>query len=270
MEPDPDIAVLGLGAMGRRVAMRLLAAGHGVTAWNRSATLLDGAVMQRDPAQAAATAGVVLVCVRDDEASESVWSDASAGLRPDATLIDLSTITPKHARRLAARFGERFLAAPMLGSRPQIEAGRLALLVGGAGETLERVRPLLDAVAGSVVHVGDAGAAACLKLAANGLLVAQLAAAGELLEMLRDGGVDVYAAAGVLGSLPVTSPVLAAALVRVGGGDLPPNFPLDLVDKDLGYLLAQTAEAPVLEAARRRVRARDPRADVLSLALAGP
>ncbi len=147
------------------------------------------------------------------------------------------------------------------------KAGLLALLVGGSSETLERVRPLLDAVAGSVLHVGDAGDAAALKLAVNGLLATQLAVAGELLDMLRDGGVDLHAAASVLGTLPVASPVLSAALPRVLGGALAPNFPLDLVDKDLGYLLAQMAEAPVLEAVRRRVRAGDPGRDVLSLSV---
>jgi 3-hydroxyisobutyrate dehydrogenase len=249
--------------MGRRVAVRLRDAGHRVDAWNRSAVEL---ATHADPASAVAGASTVFVCVRDDDASEEVWSAAAPGLAPGAALIELSTITPKQARRLATRFGARFLAAPMVGSRPQIEAGLLALLVGGSPETLERVRPLLDAVAGSVLHVGDPGDAAALKLAVNGLLVTQFAVAGELLEMLQDGGVDVHAAASVLGALPVASPVLSAALPRVLGGALVPNFPLDLVDKDLGYLLAQAAGAPVLEAVRRSVRARDPEHDVLSLA----
>jgi 3-hydroxyisobutyrate dehydrogenase-like beta-hydroxyacid dehydrogenase len=265
MEPDPDVAILGLGAMGRRVATRLLVGGHRIAAWNRSVAELSGAAIHSEPAQAVAGACAVLVCVRDDEASEAVWSAAAPALEPHVPLIDLSTITPKQSRRLASRSGQRFLAAPMIGSRPQIEAGRLTLLVGGPVATLERARPLLDAVAGSVIHVGDAGDAACLKLAANGLLAAQLAAAGEVLEMLRQSGVDVPAAATVLGALPVASPVLAAALPRLGGA-LPSNFPLDLVDKDLGYVLAQTARAPVLEATRARARARDPHADVLSLA----
>jgi 3-hydroxyisobutyrate dehydrogenase len=266
MKVLPPVAVLGLGAMGRRVATRLLDGGYRVAAWNRGGADLDRAVLHHEPADAVAGALAVLVCVRDDVASEAAWTAVAAALEVHTPLIELSTVTPGHARGLASRFGERFLAAPMIGSRPQIEAGLLTLLVGGSAGTLERARPLLEAFAGTVQHVGDAGDAACLKLAANGLLAAQLAATVELLEMLREGGDDLPAAAAALADLPVASPVLAGALPRVGGGaDLPPNFPLDLVDKDLGYLLAQTAGAPVLEATRARVRARDPHADVLSL-----
>jgi 3-hydroxyisobutyrate dehydrogenase len=266
----PPVAVLGLGAMGRRVATRLLDGGYRVAAWNRGDADLDRAVLQHEPTDAVAGALATLVCVRDDVASEAAWTAVGAALEAHTPLIELSTVTPGHARRLASRFGERFLAAPMIGSRPQIEAGQLTLLVGGSLGTLERVRPLLEAIAGRVVHVGGARDAACLKLAANGLLAAQLAASGELLEMCRDGVADLQAAAAVLATLPVASPVLAGALSRVvSGDDLPPNFPLDLVDKDLGYLLCEGADAPVLEATRARVRAGDPHADVLSLASPG-
>jgi 3-hydroxyisobutyrate dehydrogenase-like beta-hydroxyacid dehydrogenase len=270
-----SIAVLGLGAMGSRVAARLVDAGHEVAVWNRTkgaAAPLQtrGAQVHPDPSLAVADAELVLVCVRDDAASADVWAAAQSALSDGVPRVDLSTITPQQAQRLASSLGPSFLAAPMIGSRPQIEAGQLTLLVGGPSDTLERVRGVLEDIAGSVHHVGDAADAARLKLAVNGLFAAQLAVAGELLEILRAADSDVAAAAALLESLPVTSPVLARSLPRILQGDAAPNFPLDLVAKDLDYLIQQAGDhgTPVLDAVLQRVRARGPKDDIIALATA--
>jgi 3-hydroxyisobutyrate dehydrogenase len=269
------IAVLGLGAMGSRVAARLLDAGHEVAVWNRTASAAAplrarGAIAHRQPRLAVADARLVLVCVRDDDASAAVWSATENVLRNETPRLDLSTITPQHAQRLATAFGPSFLAAPMIGSRPQIEAGQLTVLVGGERDTLERVRPVLDDIASAVHLVGDAADAARLKLVVNGLFAAQLAVAGELLDTLRTAHTDLPGTARLLSSLPVTSPALARALPRIIEHDIAPNFPLELVAKDLDYLIREAADhrPPVLEAVLRRVRARNASDDIVALATA--
>jgi 3-hydroxyisobutyrate dehydrogenase len=268
-----SIAVLGLGAMSSRVAARLLDAGHEVAVWNRTQSAAAplqtrGAQAHPDPSLAVADAEHVFVCVRDDAASADIWAAAQSTLSDRVPRVDLSTITPQHAQRLASSLGRSFLAAPMIGSRPQIEAGQLTLLVGGASETLERVRGVLEDIAGAVHHVGDVADAARLKLAVNGLFAAQLAVAGELLDILRAADGDLPAAAALLESLPVTSPALARSLPRVLERDTAPNFPLDLVAKDLDYLIQQADDrgTPVLAAVLQRVRDRDPTDDIVALA----
>jgi 3-hydroxyisobutyrate dehydrogenase len=274
MRPQ-SIAVLGLGAMGSRVAARLLDAGHEVAVWNRTQSAAAplqtrGALTHPDPSLAVADAELVFVCVRDDAASADVWAAAQSALSDRVPRVELSTITPQHAQRLAGSLGPSFLAAPMIGSRPQIEAGQLTLLVGGPSDAVEHVRGVLEDFAGDVHHVGDVADAARLKLAVNGLFAAQLAVAGELLDILRMADSDIAAAAALLESLPVTSPVLARSLPRVLEGDTAPNFPLDLVGKDLHYLIRQAGDqgTPVLDAVLQRVRARGSTDDIVALATA--
>lgn len=258
------IAVLGLGAMGSRVAARLLDAGRPVAVWNRSPAAAQelearGATLADDPAAAAAGAAAVLVCVRDDEASTAVWAALRSGLGDGALAIELSTISPAQARRLAAELGDRFVESPMVGSRPQIEAGQLQLLIGAEPATLERARELLEQVAGGVHHIGRPGDAAVMKLVVNGLLAVQMAALGELLDVVRGAGLEERAAAELLAALPVSSPAVARSVDRIVGRQTAPAFPLELVAKDVGYLLGEAgdpARAPVFTAVQEALAGR--------------
>lgn len=266
------VTVLGLGAMGRRVASRLVEHGVPVRVWNRTATTagLPGAVTAASLGEAVTGAAAVLVCVRDDAASRAVWHAAAPSLRDDAWRVDLSTVSPAHARHLADLLGARFLEAPMVGSLPQVDAGQLRLLVGGDAGALDVLRPLLEMVAGRVDHVGPVGHAAVLKLAVNGLLATQLLVLGELLDVLRRSEVDLGAAAELLASLPVTSPALARSLPRVLAGDTTPAFPLELAAKDLRYLRAAAGSSQLLavvgDAVDRAAR-HDGTRDVVALAM---
>src|ERR1700761_3541667 len=137
------IAVLGLGAMGSRMAANLLKAGHQVTVWNRTpdvaaALVAAGAKQVLTPREAAMGADFVIAMVRDDEASRTIWlapeTGALAGLAKDAIAIESSTLSPSWVRELGgvvAKKGVAFLEAPVAGSRPQAEAGQLVYLVGG-------------------------------------------------------------------------------------------------------------------------------------------
>ncbi|MEM9612040.1 MAG: NAD(P)-dependent oxidoreductase [Actinomycetota bacterium] len=262
-----SVAVLGLGAMGSRMAARAAAAGHRVAVWNRTPDaarrLADQApVVVADEARAAVVgADVVVAMVADDEASQSLWLDADTGvldaLEPHAVAVESSTLSPSWIGSLAERCAARerpFVEAPVVGSRPQAEAGALVVLAGAEPGALDRVRPVLSTWASAVRHLGAPGAGAEAKLAVNGLFATQVAAYAEMLGFLGRSGMPTEDAAGFLAALPITSPALERILGLVTADDLNPNFPVRLVAKDLAYLVAAAdergAELPTATAAR--------------------
>lgn len=259
------IAVLGLGAMGSRMAARLIDAGYEVTVWNRSpaalTSLIDRSVrIAASPAEAAEGAPVVIAMVRDDDASRAVWLDAGTGaihgLSPDAVAIDSATLTPDWTRTLGRTLAERgvaFLEAPVAGSRPQAEAGQLIYFVGGDPDVLARVEPVLRVMGGAVHAVGPLGSGAVVKLAVNSLFGIQVAAMAELIALMHGCGLDPAAALEVIGATPVCSQAAKGAGVAMLGDAFPPLFPVDLVAKDFNYIAATAAgvdaRLPMTEAA---------------------
>lgn len=255
------VSILGLGAMGARMAARLLDAGHTLTVWNRTSARADalaarGARPAATPRDAAAGAELVIACVTDDAASHAVWhgpDGALAGLGRGAIAVESSTLTVGSVNRLAeavADAGAAFLDAPVAGSRPQAEGGTLVYLVGGDARTLDRARPVLGAMGGAVHHVGPTGHGAAMKLAVNALFAIQVAAVGEWFAALRAAGLDRDRIVDVLSAVPVTSPAAAGALGAIARGAFDPLFPIDLVEKDLGYAVELAEEAPSTAAAR--------------------
>ena len=232
------VSVLGLGAMGARMAQKLLAAGHTVTVWNRTPRDIEGAATAESALEAAAASDVVISMLRDDDASRSVWDDALEGVTAGTTVLEMSTLTPDRARTLGASVleaGARFLDAPVVGTRPHVEAGILTVLVGGEAGVLEDVRPVLDAFAGTVRHVGPVGAGMAAKLAVNALFAVQAAAVAEMLAALEGEGIAPAEGAALLASMPTASPVAARLGELIAQGATAPNFPVELVAKDLGY-----------------------------------
>ena len=276
-EPTPtsdpfNVTVLGLGAMGSGIARNLASAGHRVTVWNRTrdraATLADlDLAVAPTPAAAVANADVVIAMVRDDEASHAVWlgpDGAAAALPATAIAVEGSTITPAWAVELAHAIRDldrSLLEAPVIGSRPQLAARSLVSLVGGGADLLDRVRPVLTTYSGVVRHCGDVGAAAVTKLAVNGLFAAQVAAFAETVGFLQRNGVPVDATTEFLSNLPITSPGLQRILGLFAAADYAPNFPIELVAKDLDYLVAAAAvvgaELPVAAATAATFAAAD-------------
>jgi len=257
------VAVLGLGAMGSRMAAGLLAAGHGVTVWNRSiekaqALVELGAEVVDTPKIAATGAEFVISMVRDDEASQQVWLDgdgALAGMAADAVAIESSTLTLGWVKQLSAACDAKkiaFVDAPVAGTRPQAEAGKLIYFVGGTAENFAKVEPLLSVMGGAVHHAGAVGNGAVIKLAVNGLFGVQVAAIAELLGFLQGCGLDGAAAMEIIGATPICSPAVKGAAGAMLAGKFAPLFPIELVEKDFGYVAAGAdavgAEVPVVDA----------------------
>ncbi|WP_243384547.1 NAD(P)-dependent oxidoreductase [Geothrix alkalitolerans] len=258
------IAFIGLGAMGQRMAQALQRAGHSLSVHNRhpeaqALLVAQGTAAASTPRAAAEGAEVVFTMLRDDSASEEVWTHPVRGIlaqaRPGQLLVECSTLSPGWVARLATlaeRCEAAFLEAPVVGSRPQAERGALTFLVGGPVEAATRATPWLQAMGPAVHWVGPVGSAARLKLAVNALLAIQAAALGESLGWLRRAGLE-EAAWNALMELPVMSPAAKAQLRLIKEGMHAPLFPVDLAAKDLGYARAaareQGAEAPLTEAA---------------------
>ncbi|MEL6347109.1 MAG: NAD(P)-dependent oxidoreductase [Myxococcota bacterium] len=264
---NTTVAVLGLGAMGARIAQRLLDAGWPLVVNNRTkaradALLAAGAEWADSPRMAATQADVVISIVTDSPAAEAVWFDAergaALGLRPGQIAIEASTLTPAAIASMGSRLAETgavFLDAPVVGSRPQAEAGKLVSLVGGPEDAVEAARPILSAYSGGVKRCGAVGQGTVMKLMVNALFGIQVAAFSEIFGFAEAHGIDPQTAAAALGGLPITSPALAGVCGLIAQGRYAPMFPIDLVEKDFRYALDAAAEAgaqtPVAAATRR-------------------
>ena len=244
------VAVVGLGAMGGRIARRFLGAGHAVVVWNRTAERMAelaevGAAPAATPAEAARRAEAVVTMVSDPAALAAVTegeSGVAAGVAPSATVIEMSTVGPAAVSRLASVLpeGTGLLDAPVLGSVGEAESGSLTIFVGGPGTLAERWTPLLSAL-GSPIHVGPLGAGAAAKLVANSTLLGTLGVLGEALALADGLGLSRDAAYDVLAATP-----LAAQAERrreaVETGEYPVRFSLSLARKDAD-LIAEAAAA---------------------------
>lgn len=249
-----NIAFLGLGAMGSRMALHLVRAGHAVTVWNRDAAKAEplaraGAAIAGTPRAAAEGADIVFSMVTDDGSARAIWLDASDGaingLKRGAIAVECSTVTPAFIRELHRALdgrGARLLDAPVAGSRPQAEAGQLIFMVGGPAEAMETARPVLAPLAAQILHVGATGQGAVLKLAVNTLFAAQLESVAELLGFLTRNGFGAEEAAGLLAQFPIVAAPIAGAAKMMAAKVTAPLFTIDLIEKDLGYIL-ETAQA---------------------------
>jgi 3-hydroxyisobutyrate dehydrogenase len=245
------VAVVGLGAMGSRIARRLLNAGHEVVVWNRTpgkaAELTElGADAVESPAEAARRAEAVVTTVSDAQALRDVSEGPSglvAGAEASTTVIQMSTVGPAPVLRLASALpaGAGVVDAPVLGSVAEVEAGTLQILAGGSDELLERWTPLLSTL-GSIVRVGPVGAGSAAKLVANLTVFGAVAAVGEAFALARALGLPSEVAFDVLAVTP-----LAAQADRrrpsIESGEYPPRFSLSLARKDAAMILDAAAAA---------------------------
>src|SRR6267143_5654027 len=251
-----NLGFIGLGAMGSGLAERLRRAGHSMTVFDRSAKRLEaltakGAAAARTPAEVAARSEIVLSCVADDAAVEAVLlgrAGALDGVLPGALIVDLSTVSPLTSRLVAdaARVKDAaFVDAAMSGSTPQAEQGALVVFAGGQPGAIERARPILDTIAKTVVHMGQAGAGSTMKLVVNTLLGAGLQILAEALALGEKAGIDRERLAEVLGETAVISPAQRGKLANAVANEFPSTFPVRLMYNDFNLILAHAAALAV-------------------------
>lgn len=252
MSSPRKIGFIGLGLMGRPMAMNLLKAGHSVTVWNRTSSraqelVAAGATLAKSPREAAAASDILFTIVSDPPALEEVlWGHqgnndgALAGLRPGSIYIDSSTVAPALTRRVAAVCAEhdvRYLDAPVTGGDWGAREGNLVFMIGGGVDTLREVEAVLGVLGKKWFHLGANGAGQTVKLAMNAILALQVGAMAEALALVNKAGLKGEQLIEVMQSSMARSGVLDIKAPLMVKGDFKPSFPLRLMHKDLGLAL---------------------------------
>jgi 3-hydroxyisobutyrate dehydrogenase-like beta-hydroxyacid dehydrogenase len=220
-----SVGFVGLGAMGERMAARLVAAGHPVVVWTRSGRTLVGALSASTPADLAARVDLVAGCLLDDAAVEAVYlgdDGLLAGAARGTVLLEHGTFSPALARRVgdeAAGRGLAFLDAPVTGGPEGAADGTLVTMVGGDIGALGRHRATIAAYLGAVEHVGPLGAGLALKLVNQHLVSVHLGAAAEAAALLAAAGIAADRALAVLMGGWASSAMLERELPRALSGD---------------------------------------------------
>lgn len=246
------IAYLGLGIMGRPMAMNLVKAGHDVTVWNRTPRNLEGARTAASPAEASKDAEVVWICVTDTKAVEAVLFGPGGVvevLRPGVTVIDSSTIAPQMTLDFAARVrakGAEFVDAPMTGSKIGAENAQLLFMVGGPENTVALLDPLFMALGKKVIRVGETGAGGSAKLGMNLMIASIFEGFAEALALTGKLGVPPEKLVELIQSSMVRSGVTDYKTSFVLKQDWTANFPLHLMLKDI-HLMLDAARQEKLE-----------------------
>jgi 2-hydroxy-3-oxopropionate reductase len=253
-----SVGFIGLGIMGRPMALNLCRAGYELAVWARrpetTRALTDaGARAYRAPAEVAARAEVCFTMVSDSADVEEVilGRDARdrdalrAGLKAGDLVVDTSTISPSVTRRIAHELeavGVQLLDAPVSGGERGAIDGTLSIMVGGPKDAFERARPLLEVMGGHVVHVGEQGAGQVCK-ACNQLLVGQtISAVAEALLLAEASGVEGAKVRDALLGGFASSRILEVHGKRMLDGDYTPGFKARLHQKDLRIVLEAAYE----------------------------
>jgi 3-hydroxyisobutyrate dehydrogenase len=256
MGTEIEVALLGLGTMGRGMALNLRKAGFPLTVYNRTrakaeALAAEGIRAEESPARAAQDATVVLAMLADDPASRAAWlgeDGALAAMRPGSIAVECSTLSPGWVAELneaAQSRGLRLVEAPVTGSRAQAEAGQLNFLVGADREALTQVEPVLRSMSREIHYLGPVGSGAQLKLINNFLCAVQVTSFAEALAWIERTGLQRDTALEFLKKGAPGSGILAAMSDRMTRRTYEVNFLLRLMAKDLRYAQAAAAQQGV-------------------------
>lgn len=245
------IAFLGLGHMGSGMARRLLAAGHSLTVFNRTAARAApfanlGARVADSPCAAAQKADVIIGMTADDESSRAMWLGEEGALAadnsPDALAIECSTLSHDWVLELARQVrgrGFRYVDAPVTGLPDSAAAGTLTLLVGAEPADLDAARPTFASLAARVLHFGAVGQGTVYKLLINLMGAVQIASAAEGMVLAERAGLDLKLVADAIASGQAASPQVVRNVRRFVAGDhgANVNFTPALRLKDIDYAL---------------------------------
>lgn len=247
-----NIGFIGLGVMGRPMALHLVKAGHALSVYARRAAtaqpLTDaGATLRASPAEVAAASEVVFTVVTTGSDVEDVALGEGGlihGAKPGSVLVDMSTIAPGTARHIAEKLAERgvgMIDAPVSGGeRGAIEA-TLSIMAGGPAEVLERVRPLLEKLGKTIVHIGPSGAGQVAKACNQMIMVANIEACAEAIQLANASGVDATRVVKALSGGSAGSRVLEFFGGKMAARDFKAGVEARLHHKDFGLLMNEVA-----------------------------
>jgi 3-hydroxyisobutyrate dehydrogenase-like beta-hydroxyacid dehydrogenase len=251
------IGFLGLGIMGSRMAANVARAGFPLSVWTHTPGKAErwavehGASAYATPADVAAHSDIVVSMVVDGAQVASVLLGEHGVIeaaREGLLCVDMSTIGPVDARRVAAAMRERavpMLDAPVTGSSPRAEAGSLTIMVGGETGDYARARPVLETMGELIVRVGELGQGQMLKLINNSLGAANAAAVAEALLLARATGIDLDALVEVTSAGSGASAQLALKSGAMREHDFTPMFKTAHMLKDVRLCLQEAESAGV-------------------------
>lgn len=252
------IGIIGLGRMGAAIATRLQSCGHDLVVWNRTPDKAKGLVeagagLGETPAAVVDQSEVIITCLLDENALETVFGGVQGILAADVNgklFIEMSTVQPKIQRALAERItvkGGAYVECPVSGSTGPAREGRLIGLVGGSSEDVARARPILEQLCRRIEQAGPVGSGASLKLAVNLPLVVYYQALGEAYSLCRHLGLEPERIVDLFSDTSGGANILKArgAMIAKGmSGDdpQPVTFDVDSFRKDLRTMLAEGEE----------------------------
>ncbi len=239
------VGFIGLGVMGRPMALHLARAGHELHVWARRPATCAGlpATVHATPAELGAACEAVFTMVTSSADVRAVALGENGlreGMAADTVLIDCSTIAPDAARDIAAQLAQKrihMLDAPVSGGAQGAQEATLAIMVGGEETVLARVRPLLEKLGQRIVHVGAAGAGQVAKACNQMIMVAAIEAVAEALHLARAAGVDAGKVREALAGGSAASRVLDVMGKRMVERDFAAGIEARLHHKDFGLLL---------------------------------
>ncbi len=254
------IGFIGLGLMGKPMALNLVRAGFAVRVLSRSPQPVEelvaaGAESASLPSDLARQCDVVITMLPDGPDVRSVLSGPNGlleDLRPNSVIVDMSSISPETAKELASevkRRGSWMLDAPVSGGEIGAKSGTLSIMVGGEREALERVRPILEKLGSPerLVHVGEAGAGQLCKVCNQLVIGGALAAVSEAFALAKKSGVDGAKVRQALMGGFAASRVLEVHGERILQNNFVPGFRAEMFNKDLRIAMetARSHEVPM-------------------------
>jgi len=239
-----QIGFIGLGIMGKPMAMNLMKAGFTLTVYNRTATkcepLVDaGAAAVSSPRKVAECSDAIITVVSDSPDFEAVLFGEDGvwyGLKEDQIVIDMSSISPAATQRQAARLRDRkveMLDAPVTGGEKGAIEGTLTIMVGGKREIFDRCLPIFQAMGKTIEYAGQSGSGQKTKLVNQILCAQHIVAMSEGLRFARLSGLDMETTLKVVSGGAAGSWMLSNLAPRILQNDFAPGFTIKLQQKDL-------------------------------------
>jgi 3-hydroxyisobutyrate dehydrogenase-like beta-hydroxyacid dehydrogenase len=252
-QKNSKLGFIGIGAMGLRIAGRLLMNGFQVSIFDRNpdkanALIASGGTVARSIAELASDADVILSSLPSDEAVLSVYTGQQGVLqhiRPGSLIIEMSTVSPETSRdlyRLGLARGVRVLDVPVSGSTPVAEQGLLTLLGGGDEDSFNSAKSIFAAIGRQHFYLGPSGSGNTMKLVVNTLLGVGMQAIAEAIVLGENSGLDRERLLDVLSKTAVIAPAHVGKLKKALEHDYRPEFGVSLMNKDFRLIL-QTAVA---------------------------
>ena len=266
MTQEMRIGFMGLGRMGSLMAANVAKAGFPLSVYNRTPSVAEdfvgahGGSVAVNPGALAASNDLLISMLADGDALISAYSGPGGvleGIRPGTVAVDMGTSGPQAVAMVRDRVesaGGNLIDAPVSGSTPAAEAGKLLIMVGGTESDFEKVREVLEAM-GSPVLVGPAGSAATLKLTVNSILYGLNQALAEGIILAESAGVSPESTLDVLARSAAGAPLVSYRKPQYLDPDgSPVTFTLDLARKDIVLALDQARATGVRPYLRTRVR----------------